>query len=63
METQTTTAKATINWTRPKLQEFRAEHERHKHKDRIKDTFTFEGHEFVVGYAGYLIEYLEGVLA
>ena len=63
METQTTTTQETICWTRPKLQEFRAEYEKHKDKDRIKDAFTFDGHEFVVGYAGYLIEYLEGVLA
>ena len=23
------------------------------------DTFTFEGHEFVVGYAQYLLQYLD----
>lgn len=28
-------------------------------KDGGKDTFMFEGHELDVGYAKYLIEYLE----
>ena len=26
------------------------------------DTFVFDGHEFVVGYARYLIEYLNEIL-
>jgi hypothetical protein len=26
------------------------------------DTFVFDGYEFVVGYAGYLIEYLNEIL-
>lgn len=30
--------------------------------DAGQDQFTFDGHEFVVGYAKYLIEYLEGAL-
>lgn len=49
----------TINWTRPKLEQFRAEYSKHPDRDA---TFMFEGHEFLVGYAKYLIEYLEGVL-
>ena len=28
-------------------------------KNAGEDTFVFEGHEIVVGYAKYLLEYLE----
>jgi len=30
---------------------------------RNKETFMFEGHELLVAYAKYLIEYLEGRLS
>jgi hypothetical protein len=47
----------TISWTRPMLTRFKA-----AYKAATTDTFTFDGHEFVRGYAKYLIEYLEGNL-
>lgn len=31
----------------------------HRAKDSGVETFEFEGHEIVVGYAKYLLEYLE----
>jgi hypothetical protein len=46
-----------IQWTRPKLERLKEEYE--KHKGDREATFTFDGHVFVVGYAKYLIEYLE----
>lgn len=46
-----------IVWDREKLARFKEAYA--KVKDRPKDTFMFAGHEFVVGYAKYLIEYLE----
>lgn len=52
---------AAINWTRPKLERFKTAFEAAlKQKG---DTFSFDGNEFVKGYAKYLIEYLESVLA
>ena len=45
----------TIEWNRRLLEKFRAAHER-----AIKaahSEFTFQDHEFDVGYARYLIEY------
>lgn len=46
-----------ITWTRPKLERFKVEYA--KHKDTPEGVFVFEGNEFVVAYARYLIEYLE----
>jgi len=47
----------TITWTLPKLKRFRRACRK---ADRSNaGVFTFDGHEFVVGYARYLIEYLE----
>lgn len=50
----------TITWDRPMLKRF---------KDALSDalgqsstTFVFDGHEFVISYAKYLIEYLESRL-
>lgn len=52
---------AIFEWTRPKLVRFQADYAAAAAAG--KDTFVFEGSEFVVGYAKYLIEYLNGVLA
>jgi len=49
-----------IAWTHPMLERFKAAYAQAcLNKDRT-DTFYFDGHEFVIGYAKYLIEYLEG---
>ena len=47
----------TIEWTRPSLERFKKEY--NKHKDHPEETFKFEGNEYLVNYAKYLIEYLE----
>jgi hypothetical protein len=47
----------TINWDRPMLERFKLAYAQHENKHG--DTFMFEGHEFVIGYAKYLIEFLE----
>ena len=44
----------TIQWTRKKLEHFKA-----VVKNTQNEVFEFEGQEFVKGYALYLIEYLE----
>jgi hypothetical protein len=49
-----------INWTRPMLERFKKEYQ--KAVAAKKDTFVFDGNEFVVSYAKYLIEYLESKL-
>lgn len=49
-----------INWNRPMLERFKAAYKEAVENDQI--AFTFDGNEFVTGYAKYLIEYLEGVL-
>lgn len=52
---------ANITWTPEMLERFRKDYEtalRVKGKD---GTFPFDGNLFVVAYAGYLIEYLEGM--
>ena len=49
-----------ICWTKPMLERFKVAH---KTAVNIKaDTFVFDGNEFVVGYAKYLIEYLDAQL-
>jgi hypothetical protein len=54
---------AMINWDRPKLERFKKAYEKAiVDGARPNDTFVFDGNEFVVQYAKYLIEYLEGVL-
>jgi hypothetical protein len=47
-----------ILWDRPMLERFKAEYAK-QHNRGPHDTFTFDGHELVIGYAKYLIEYLE----
>jgi hypothetical protein len=46
-----------INWTPEKLAQFKKAYQLHADP---KATFVFEDKEFVVAYAKYLIEYLEG---
>jgi hypothetical protein len=52
-----------ITWTRPKLERFKQAYQSAKATGEVighdPETFTFEGNEFVPGYAKYLIEYLE----
>lgn len=50
-----------INWTRPMLERFKVAYAEAAKagKDAV---FNFDGHDFVVGYAKYLIEYLDGNL-
>lgn len=46
-----------VTWTTPKLQLFKK-----AYKQAIKsgqEMFVFEGHDFLVPYSKYLIEYLE----
>ena len=55
----------TVNWDRDKLSRFeRAYRDYMNQKGASRDgTFQFDGHEFVAGYAKYLIEFLERRLA
>jgi hypothetical protein len=46
-----------INWTPEKLTAFRKAYQLHTDPNA---TFVFDDKEFVVAYAKYLIEYLEG---
>lgn len=55
-----TDERKSINWTRPMLDRFKKEYE--KHAKDVQGSFMFDGNEYVVGYAKYLIEYLESKL-
>jgi len=59
MEAQTI---KTVEWTRPKMVRFKAEYERQRSEKGFGDSFDFEGNTFVMGYAKYLIEFLEATL-
>lgn len=48
---------AIIKWDRPLLVRFQAAHK--KAAEASQDPFTFEGNQYVLAYAFYLIEYLE----
>jgi hypothetical protein len=48
---------AIITWTPEKLSEFKDEYA--KHQRDPTGTFKFEDHNFVVGYARYLIQHIE----
>lgn len=51
----------TINWTPEMLARMKQAYEKEKAAGRGgKETFTFDGNEFVMDYAKYLIEFLEG---
>jgi hypothetical protein len=47
-------------WDRAKLERFRKA--RQRAQDEGSEVFTFEGADFLVTYAAYLIEYLERAL-
>jgi hypothetical protein len=47
----------TITWDRQMLDRFKIAYQQAVQSQR--ETFFFDGHEFLVGYAKYLIEYLE----
>lgn len=49
--------RVTITWTRAKRDKLRAAYKRAR-KDDL-DTIMFEGHLLVVGYAKYLLEFLD----
>jgi len=46
--------------TAAEFKQFKKLYEDTKAKDGRDGTFTFKGHEFLVSYVGYLLEYLEG---
>ena len=48
----------TIQWDRLMLNRFKEAYALHAEGDP-KATFTFEGNVYVIGFAKYLIEYLE----
>ncbi len=51
----------TVMWDLPKLEELKRARE---HAIAMKaESFVFEGHEVLVSYAKYLIQYLESELA
>lgn len=50
---------AEVRWTRAKLVLFKAAYS--LAEELGQTIFTFEGNEYHIGYAKYLIEYLEGV--
>lgn len=47
-----------ITWTPTKLKALKKEYEKFGPDDHLQ-VFKFEGHDILVGYAKYLIEYLE----
>lgn len=51
-----------INWTYPMLRRFRVAYAKAciVNNGEMTATFTFDGNEFVIGYAAYLIEFLNG---
>jgi hypothetical protein len=49
-----------INWTRPMLERFKKAYE--KARSAEQDTFEFDGNQFVVNYAKYLIQHLDSQL-
>ena len=48
-----------INWTPEMARRFKRTYEEAKRVKGGKETFMFDGNEFVLDYAKYLIEYLE----
>lgn len=52
-----------ITWDARKLASFKRSYARaSRGLARPESTFTFQGHEFVLGYAKYLIQYLDSKL-
>ena len=50
-----------IVWDRPKLERFKRAYKAARLQSG-SDVFQFDGHEFVLDYAKYLIEYLDSEL-
>lgn len=49
-----------INWTVPMLERFEKAYEKaHAKNEDPQSVFEFDGNLFVLGYAGYLIEFLQ----
>lgn len=48
-----------INWTPEMLRKFKIAYKQALAKVGRNGTFMFDGNEFVVAYAGYLIQYLD----
>lgn len=56
----TPSTQGVITWTQPMLERFKRTYDAAvETRFSYNDTFEFDGHTFVVGYAKYLIEYLE----
>jgi hypothetical protein len=55
---------AVISWTRPMLERFKIAYQKAKMATGPdgNGVFKFDGSDFVLGYAKYLIEYLEDKL-
>lgn len=51
----------TIKWTRPLLEQFKKDFALAEQENR--DVFIFNDHGYTVGYAYYLISFLEGTLS
>lgn len=55
-----------ITWTRAKLRKFKRAHAkavRNSIQPIGTDVFRFEGHDFLIGYAAYMIEHLDSRLS
>ena len=52
-----------IEWDRPKLERFKKVYSAAVAQRTNDDVFEFDGHEFNIKYAKYLIEYLDSRLA
>ncbi len=48
-----------IAWSREKLARFKRDYTKACKNQTRCGTFVFDGHEYVLGYAKYLIQYLE----
>ena len=51
-----------IVWDRAKLERFRHAYHMATKLPRVDDVFQFDGHDFVVGYAKHLIDYLDSLV-
>lgn len=47
--------RSVISWDKPMRERFRKAYKKHINEEK----FEFEGHEYLVHYAKYLIEYLD----
>jgi hypothetical protein len=59
-EVKTIKLNSTITWTPKLLAHFKPVYQRALEESGRDGKFIFRDHEFHVGFAGYLIEYLEG---